>query len=143
MIKRNFPFFFYLFTGLFFTTCKQVEKNRLSPGYEVADTAMVTTLLNKSASFTQTILDSQQYYAAEALKLSQSIHFAKGTARAKALQSGACSSQGNYTDAVSLALQAIHLYDSLGMTTKKINMTLGLAHIYKDMGGEKGYMEYM
>jgi two-component sensor histidine kinase len=106
------------------------------------DTAQVSQLLRKASSF-KIELDSIAHYSSLAIKLSEEMDYTEGIVKGMATQAEAQQRKGNYTNAVSTCLRYTNLADSTGMIKESIDGRLSLAHIYKEMGGEKGTLEYL
>ena len=70
------------------------------------------------------------------MKSSNAIHFAEGIAKVEAKLVGYSNRKGDFVEAVANSLRAIHLFDSLHLTEKKIDAQLVLSTIYKEMGGD-------
>ena len=66
-----------------------------------------------------------------------------GKATATAKLANYYRSKGEFVDAVSNSLGAINLFDSLHLTKKRIKAQLVLSTIYKEMGGERGTIDYL
>ena len=130
---------------LFFMACSHPSTNTRRPGPAVppADTATVNTLLTRGSALMQTHPDSAQYYIDSAVAVAQHIGFTAGIARASTVQVQCERNRGNYSEGISLALQALHFYDSLHLVNGWIETTILMADIYKSMGGEKGTLEYL
>lgn len=106
------------------------------------DTAVVSALLSRAAVFSQTDFDSIHYYAIKALELSIHLSFSKGVADAKSMEANYQRRKGNYAGAIELVLEIIAVYDSLQLKKQLIKAKILLADCYKEMGGEKGTVEY-
>jgi two-component sensor histidine kinase/tetratricopeptide (TPR) repeat protein len=109
----------------------------------ITHTALSNVLVTKGAAFYQTNNDSLLIYADSAFAIAVSDGAAMEIAPAVALQATGQRTKGNYTDAVRLALQAIHLYDSLHNIIQEVGTMNLLSSFYKEMGGEKGTREYL
>jgi len=132
-----------LLPAILFMACSQPSANNPRPPALTADTARINALLNKGSAFIQTNPDSVRYYTARAQALAAPPGFMEGIARALVIQVECERNRANYSGGVSLALQALHLYDSLHMVNESLKTTVLLADIYKEMGGEKGTLEYL
>jgi two-component sensor histidine kinase len=150
-LKAWYCFLVPLFLLAFAQSCSSNKKKNNTekiilgsnePGNVKQDTAMVSALLLKAATFVQTDFDSMRYYAAKALQLSIQLSFPKGVADAKAVEANYQRRKGNYAGAIELGLEVIAIYDSLQLKEKLVNAKTLLADFYKEMGGEKGTPEY-
>jgi len=130
---------------LFFISCSHspADSRRLPASIPAGDTAAVNALVSRASSFIQTRPDSARYYINRAIVTAQSIGFAAGIARARTVQVEFERDRGNYSEGISLALHALHQYDSLHLSNESIRTRILLADIYKQMGGEKGTREYL
>src|SRR5437773_3187268 len=111
----------FLFLSLFYG-CRQKSVKFVNVRAESsADTAQIFSMLNKASSFGLSNPDSLHYYASFALQLSASSSFTHGIAKAKSIEANYLRRKGNYKEAVSEILEAIDLFDSLGMNKEKLN----------------------
>jgi two-component sensor histidine kinase len=126
------------------TACSRNESN--SSGYVTSsiepDTALVSQLLSKASSF-KIELDSLNHYASLAVKVSREVDYSPGLIKSLAVLTDAQRRKGDYAAAVSSCLEYTELADSLGMTVSGIEGRVDLADIYKQMGGEKGTLDYL
>ncbi|HMI60106.1 MAG TPA: histidine kinase dimerization/phosphoacceptor domain -containing protein [Puia sp.] len=134
-----------MFSGLVYISCQRptTDTKKAALSHFSSDTALCHALVTKGLTFRQTNDDSLMDYANRALAIATSEGAALEIARAEALKAEGQESKGNYAEAVRLALQAIHLYDSLHSTLLEIRIMNLLSNFYKDMGGEKGTREYL
>jgi two-component sensor histidine kinase len=142
---RKFLYLFGFLPVIFITGCYHNAKNEPLPAttYTTADTATVTALLKKASSFSQANFDSLFYYSSQAFALSAKINYAKGKAKSLSYQANAQRRKGNYAEAVSLNLRSTAIWDSLQASHERISEQTSLADIYKEMGGEKGTIEFL
>ncbi len=142
--KTFFSFCAWVILSLSFSCRQPIGNGKTAAGPQYAgDTAAANAAFNKGRSLAITNFDSAQYYVAQALTLAQASGFAEGVAKIKTEQAWYERRKGNYIQAVSLSLAAIHMYDSLQLLSNKLSAMCTLADTYKEMGGEKGTIEYL
>ncbi|HEY4150341.1 MAG TPA: sensor histidine kinase [Chitinophagaceae bacterium] len=142
--KPFFPFCVGVILFLSFSCRQPVDNGKTAAGQQyVRDTTAANAAFNKGRSLAITNFDSAQYFVAKALTLAQAAGFTEGVASIKTEQAWYERRKGNYTQAVSLSLAAIHIYDSLQLVSDKLGAICTLADTYKEMGGEKGTIEYL
>jgi len=78
-----------------------------------------------------------------AKSISMELNYGQGVAMARAVESNFLRRKGDYSGAITLGLQVVHMYDSLRMWKELVRLKNVIADIYKEMGGEKGTMEYL
>ncbi|MBL7748583.1 MAG: hypothetical protein JNM19_14200, partial [Chitinophagaceae bacterium] len=130
---------------LFATACTKKNTDGPVPVAEQikGDTATVSLYIKKANSFLQTNYDSLYYYMDRARAISVALNYAQGVAMARAMESNYLRRKGDYSGAITLGLQVVHMYDSLRMWKELVRLKNVIADIYKEMGGEKGTMEYL
>jgi two-component sensor histidine kinase len=109
----------------------------------IADTVTINALIQKARIFNRDHNDSAYFYAQQALKKARTSNASIQIAYSLAIEAGYQRRKGNYTNAVSLGLQAIQIFDSLHMHKDKIYNQLVIADIYKEIGGERGTLGYL
>lgn len=119
------------------------SKNEPSPALSIKDTVSINNLLRKARTFNQTNFDSMRWYAREAQSISESVDWREGIARAQAVECNYQRKKGNYAGAISIGISVLKMYDSLNLWKEEIGLKNYLADIYKEMGGEKGIVEYL
>ncbi len=141
---------FLLITGLLilllcFAACNKAgrEKNVPVSSQVATDTASISAVIKKANGFLQTNLDSMYYYMELARDRSIAINFKQGEARALAVESNYLRRKGEYSAAIELGLRVVNMYDSLGMWKETVRLKNVLADMYKEMGGQKGTVEYL
>ena len=127
---------------LYITACNNNDHSPLQVN-STKDTARVNLWLQNSTTVHRNDLDSQFYYLSKALERSTALHYVEGEANAKAKLAGYYRAKGEFVEAVSNSLSAINLFDSLHLSQKKINAQLVLSTIYKEMGGDRGTVDYL
>lgn len=141
--------FLFKLTGaimiLSFIACNKAGNERqLLPGIQsTGDTATVSAYIKKANGFLQTNLDSMYYYMGMAKRMSKALQYKEGEARAMAVESNYFRRKGDYAGAIDLGLEVVNMYDSLKMWKDLVRLKNILADIYKEMGGEKGTVEYL
>ncbi|MGV3529868.1 MAG: histidine kinase dimerization/phosphoacceptor domain -containing protein [Flavisolibacter sp.] len=103
----------------------------------------IRRLLDKASSFSQSHYDSLHFYAQKALDAATQTHNIPLTAEAWAQLSSYQRKKGNYADAVATALKALRVFDSLSLHKQQVKTQLTIADIYKEMGGERGTLDYL
>lgn len=129
---------------LCFTACSRNESNpsgNLTSPIE-PDTARISQLITKATSF-KTQIDSNYYYSTLAVKTARELDHPESLAKALHKLASVQRRRGNYTEAIASNLELITLTDSLGLSEQRIDARLLLADIYKEMGGEKGTLDYL
>jgi two-component sensor histidine kinase len=124
-------------------SCTSDKKQPQTLSVASADTATISAIIKKANAFVQTNFDSMRIFADTALAMSLKTGFREGEARAKAVIANYYRRKGNYTDAISLGLEVSKLYDSLGMRQANVRLKTLIADTYKEMGGEKGTLEFL
>ena len=133
------------FILLLFVACKNPGNNKEAATTPLLqkDTAAVSALIKKANTFTQTNFDSLRYYAKQAYDIAVEINFAEGMARAIGIEANYQRRKGNYEGAITTGLKAVQIFDSLRLWKRLVKLKSFLADIYKEMGGEKGTVEYL
>lgn len=134
------------FILLFFAACNKqskINKEAIATPLSQKDTAAVSALIKKANTFTQTNFDSMRYYAKQAYDIAAEIQFPEGKARAMGIEANYQRRKGNYEGAVTTGLKAVEIFDSLRLWKRLVKLKSFLADIYKEMGGEKGTIEYL
>jgi len=129
---------------LFLIACNR--DNRSEKNSEVvvkSDTAVINSLIKKSNDFGQTNFDSMHIYAEQAYIASAAANYPQGKARAMAVEANYQRRKGNYDKAISLGLEVMKSYDSMGMKEESVRLKNIIADTYKEMGGEKGTKEFL
>ena len=119
------------------------SKNAVFSSPSIKDTITINNLLRKARTFNQTNYDSMRYYAQEAQAISGSVNWKEGIARAQAIECNYQRKKGNYAGAISIGLGVLKMYDSLNLWKEEIGLKNYIADIYKEMGGEKGTVEFL
>ncbi len=143
VIKNSVKTGFALLLIFYLTGCGLAGDNRSNPSDLTNDTATVNALIESAAGMSQLKPDSQFVLLSNALAASRNMHYAAGIAKTQASLAIYYRARANFVDAVACSLSAINLFDSLHQAEKKINAQLALSTIYKEMGGEKGTMDYL
>jgi len=125
-----------------FSSCTNKKQKAGEPS-ESTDTTTSARLLEKANSFIQTNFDSVYHYALQAGASARQAGYVKGVVRAGAVEANALRRKGKYPEAIQLALQVAFQLDSLQLFEEAINLRNIIADTYKEMGGEKGTMEYL
>jgi two-component system, sensor histidine kinase PdtaS len=107
--------------------------------YIKADTLRVLEMLKEENASR----DSVFKFAKEALKISESIGFAKGIALSKEKMVNYFHAKSDYGNAVAYSLELIDSFERLGMMEKCLFQQLTLSTIYKHMGAERGTVDYL
>jgi hypothetical protein len=123
-------------------SCRQGNTN-VKAGNFVQDTTEINTLIHTAGTFSQNKPDSQFLLLSTALQRSTAIHFVEGIAKTKTGLVDYYKKKGEYVEAVAHSLSVINLFDSLHLTEKKIDAQLLLSVIYKEMGAERGTIDYL
>jgi two-component sensor histidine kinase/tetratricopeptide (TPR) repeat protein len=131
---------------LFFVSC--TADNKPGDGGQIrntslADTTAAARLLDRANSYLQTNFDSVYYYALQAQASALQAGYIKGVVRARAVEANALRRKGKYPEAIQLALQVAFQLDSLQLFEEAVYLRNIIADTYKEMGGEKGTMEYL
>lgn len=130
--------------ALFLLSCQQ---NKRSPSSlhnsENGDTALTGALISKAISFEQTDFDSVYHYGNLALEQAVRSGYTKGAAKARAVLANYLRRKGRYPEAIAEGLAVVHLYDSMRMVPEAVSLRNVIADTYKEMGGEKGTMEFL
>lgn len=130
---------------LVFTACNKAGGDKameVVPNIQ-GDTATVSSYLKKANSFIQTDYDSLHYYMELAKNLSIAIGYKSGEARAGAVEANYMRRKGNYAGSIALGLEVVDMYEELKMWDALVRLKNVLADVYKEMGGEKGTIEYL
>lgn len=129
---------------LFLIACGSGKRSETESNIVVnSDTAVVNSLIRKANDFAQINFDSMHLYAEQAYKAASAADFPQGKARAKAVEANYQRRKGNYDKAISLGLEVMKSYDSLGMKEESVRLKNIIADTYKEMGGEKGTKEFL
>lgn len=81
--------------------------------------------------------------ALEATEAASEIGFMEGEAKARAVEVNYQRRKGNYSGAIDEALKVVKIYDSLALWKSKVSLLNIISDVYKEMGGEKGTMEFL
>ena len=87
--------------------------------------------------------DSALAYAQSALSMAQRLGDRSGTAQALISQCICLNRKGNSTDALALGLEALKIFEDIGMDSLIGYSCIHIAQVYKDIGGDKMTVEYL
>jgi len=82
-------------------------------------------------------------YAQTALSMAQRLGDRSGTAQALISECISLNRKGNSADALALGLQALKLFEDIGMDSLIAYSCIHIAQVYKDIGGDKMTAEYL
>lgn len=119
------------------------KKNDIAFSQAASDTAAIARYIKKANGFVQTNFDSMYYYMELAKNKSVALNYKAGEASARAVESNYLRRKGEYAAAIDLGLQVVNMYDSLGMWKEAVRLKNLLADMYKEMGGQKGTVDYL
>ena len=130
---------------LLVVACKNSNdyNNQVSAAPSLKDTVSINNLLKKARTFNQSNFDSMRYYAVKAQVMAEAVQWKEGIARAQAIECNYQRKKGNYAGAISIGLSVLKMYDSLNLWKEEIALKNYIADIYKEMGGEKGTVEFL
>ena len=130
---------------LLVVACKNSNdyNNQVSAAPSLKDTVSINNLLKKARTFNQSNFDSMRYYAVKAQVMAETVQWKEGIARAQAIECNYQRKKGNYAGAISIGLSVLKMYDSLNLWKEEIALKNYIADIYKEMGGEKGTVEFL
>ena len=130
---------------LLVVACKNSNdyNNQVSAAPSLKDTVSINNLLKKARTFNQSNFDSMRYYAVKAQVMAEAVQWKEGIARARAIECNYQRKKGNYAGAISIGLSVLKMYDSLNLWKEEIALKNYIADIYKEMGGEKGTVEFL
>ncbi len=129
---------------LFLIACsRKNSKDKAKDDTAKSDTAVINSLIKKANDFGQTNFDSMHIYAEQAYTASAAANFPQGKARARAVEANYQRRKGNYDRAITIGLEVMKSYDSMGMKEESIRLKNIIADTYKEMGGEKGTKEFL
>lgn len=121
--------------------CKPGNSNTTT-GKLIQDTAAINTLIRYAGDL-QNKPDSQFQLLSTALQRSLAIGYVEGITKTRTSLVDHYKRKGEYVEAVAHSLSVINLFDSLQLTEKKIDAQLLLSVIYKEMGAERGTIDYL
>lgn len=128
--------------GLLFLLCSGAQS--VSPGHlSSPDTGTIQTLNRTAAKLLQTDPDSSFYYASLANKHAEKTEYPSGGAEALLHLSNYYNIRGNYSQAMSHALDALHIFDSLHLPAAMADVYAQIAYIYKTMAGQNRTPAYL
>ncbi len=130
---------------LLVVACKNSNdyNNQVSAAPSLKDTVSINNHLKKARTFNQSNFDSMRYYAGKAQAMAETVQWKEGIASARAIECNYQRKKGNYAGAISIGLSVLKMYDSLNLWKEEIALKNYIADIYKEMGGEKGTVEFL